>query len=87
MFVEATKTDLTRLTKPFLVCLDKMPRCSAADCKRKVILDIACRCAGKFCPIHRLPEDHACTFDYKTEGKKQLSENLVKVTAEKVLII
>jgi hypothetical protein len=40
-----------------------------------------------FCPQHRLPEDHGCTYDFQTEGKKTLSAELVKVVAEKVLAI
>jgi hypothetical protein len=48
--------------------MDKCPTCS-----RKVqIVAQACRCGKKFCPLHRLPENHACTYDYKTEGRKIL---------------
>lgn len=62
-------------------------RCVHAECKKKVTLDVPCRCSKTFCSEHRLPETHDCSFDYKTEGKKTLSSGLVKVVAEKVLMI
>jgi hypothetical protein len=62
-------------------------RCNAPECKKKVVLDVLCKCAKVFCPEHRMPEDHGCSFDFKTEGQKTLSAELVKVVAEKILII
>ena len=44
-------------------------------CTRKVALVAQpCRCAQRFCAHHRMPEAHACTYDYKEEGRKQLGE-------------
>jgi len=35
-------------------------------CKKKLILtDQKCRCGIVFCPKHRLPEQHNCSFDFK----------------------
>lgn len=62
-------------------------RCSHSECKKKVVLDTPCKCTKVFCPMHRMPEDHRCSYDFKTEGKKTLSAELVKVVAEKVLAI
>lgn len=62
-------------------------RCSASECKKKVVLDTPCKCTKVFCPQHRLPEDHGCSYDFRTEGKATLSAALVKVVAEKVLTI
>ena len=54
-------------------------------CKSKLLLsDFACRCAKRYCQKHRMPEQHSCTFDFKKEGKEQLSTILVKVIAEKI---
>jgi hypothetical protein len=60
-------------------------RCSHADCKRKLLLsDPTCRCVARFCPAHRMPEDHSCSFDYKAAGKTLLTANLVKVDGSKL---
>jgi hypothetical protein len=66
-------------------------RCQCADCKRKLsLIDIACQCrCGKyFCPPHRSAEDHACTWDYKADAKKELLKYMsTAIVAEKVGII
>lgn len=62
-------------------------RCSHSECKKKVVLDVQCKCTKVFCSEHRLPEDHGCSYDFKAEGKSTLSAALVKVVGEKVLAI
>jgi len=48
-------------------------------CKRKVLTSAQpCRCTHRFCPLHRMPENHACTYDYKGEGRKELAATLVQ---------
>ena len=49
-------------------------RCGGADCRKKLTITntFVCRCSASFCPLHRHPESHACTFDYKTEGRRLL---------------
>ena len=50
----------------------KSGRCDYIDadgnqCKRKTGLTATkCRCEKTFCPKHRLPEKHECTFDYRS---------------------
>lgn len=34
--------------------------------------------------MHRLPEDHACTFDHMNAGKEKLGKDLIKLTAGKI---
>ena len=46
-----------------------------------------CKCGLKFCALHRAPESHNCTYDFKSEGCKKLEETLVKVVNEKVVVI
>jgi predicted nucleic acid binding AN1-type Zn finger protein len=43
-----------------------------------------CRCGNLFCALHRLPESHKCTFDFKKQGIKQLSKQLIKVVPKKI---
>jgi AN1-type zinc finger and ubiquitin domain-containing protein 1 len=59
-------------------------RCS--ECRKRigVACRYQCRCGRMFCAIHRYAEAHTCTFDYKTEGRKQLQEANPVVVASKV---
>lgn len=51
---------------------NKSSRCLC--CKKKMgLLGFACRCGGKFCSMHRYPEEHSCPFDYKTTGRVALA--------------
>ena len=43
-----------------------------------------CKCGKKFCFKHRYAEQHACTFDYKEAGKKELEENNPKIEYKKI---
>ncbi len=44
--------------------------CALNGCQNKLsIISFSCKCQKKFCSVHRLPEDHSCTFDYQTHGK------------------
>ena len=49
-------------------------RCGGADCRKKLNItnSFSCRCERSFCPLHRHPESHGCTHDFKTEGRKLL---------------
>ena len=54
----------------------KSHKLRCANCNKKINITntFSCRCEKNFCPKHRHPEVHFCTYDYKTEGKKQLQE-------------
>ncbi|XP_015081538.1 putative zinc finger A20 and AN1 domain-containing stress-associated protein 8 [Solanum pennellii] len=44
-------------------------------CKKKVgLLGFSCRCKGVFYSVHKYPEEHACTFDYKSSGRVTLAK-------------
>lgn len=54
----------------------KKGRCSC--CNKKVgFLGIECRCGSMFCSLHRYPEQHDCTFDFKTHDRNTLKESVV----------
>ena len=58
-------------------------RCS--QCNKKTGLMVhTCRCGLIFCIKCRLPEQHNCTFDYKSEGKDLLKKDLIKVAPKKI---
>lgn len=48
---------------------------SCYKCKKKSIIIFDCRCEKQFCLKHKQPEDHNCTFDYKTYAKDQIKIN------------
>jgi len=43
-----------------------------------------CRCGNNYCTLHRYAEAHACTFDYKSEGRKLIEQNNPVITASKL---
>lgn len=62
------------------------PRCALPDCNKKLTLTntFSCRCQMEFCPNHRHPEWHSCTFDYKTEGRRLLEKANPIITLPKL---
>ena len=49
-------------------------KCQKEGCKRKInAINVAlkCRCTKVFCAIHRLPEDHDCSSNYKEFNKDE----------------
>lgn len=56
------------------------------QCSKRVGLasTYSCRCGGMFCASHRYAEAHACTFNYKEEGRRVLARNNPVVTAPKL---
>ena len=54
-------------------------------CRKKLALtDLECRCKVRFCAAHRMPEEHACTFDFKSHAVAVLEKQLVRAVADKV---
>ena len=54
-------------------------------CSRRVkISDIPCRCGEPLCRAHNTPETHACTFDYKKNGKLLLNQQNPRISCNKV---
>jgi len=75
------------LDEPLALQQKKKPanRCSEQACNKKLMLtDITCKCCLRFCSAHRMPESHACSYDFKAEGKKLLETNLLKVNGSKM---
>lgn len=55
-------------------------------CKKKAgPVPFKCKCGHSFCAKHRLPEDHACTFDHKGKARSDLAADNPKVVAPKVV--
>ncbi|KAK9290188.1 hypothetical protein L1049_008354 [Liquidambar formosana] len=54
-------------------------------CKKRVgLTGFRCKCEITFCGVHRYPEKHACTFDFKKEGRDAIARANPVVVAEKL---
>ncbi|XP_016483095.2 putative zinc finger A20 and AN1 domain-containing stress-associated protein 8 [Nicotiana tabacum] len=61
----------------------KIKRCNS--CKKKVgLVGFSCKCGGIFCRIHRYPEEHACTFNFKSMGRALLAKENLLCKADKL---
>jgi predicted nucleic acid binding AN1-type Zn finger protein len=49
-----------------------------------MLSDMACRCEKRFCALHRQPEIHKCTFDFKAHGKSILEKTVIGCQREKI---
>lgn len=53
-----------------------------ATCNKKTgIVPFDCKCGSVFCAKHRYPEEHACTFDFKTDERNKLNDMLTAKNA------
>ncbi|KAI0519730.1 hypothetical protein KFK09_007189 [Dendrobium nobile] len=58
-------------------------RCTT--CRKRVGLTVfRCRCGMTFCGIHRLPEKHGCSIDYKAAGREAIARSNPVVKASKI---
>lgn len=46
-----------------------------------------CGCGGVYCGMHRMSENHECTFDHKTNGRAKLKKNNPKIVNSKIIKI
>jgi len=43
-----------------------------------------CKCTYIFCSIHKFPENHMCSFNYKHNYQSVLSSNMPVIKGEKI---
>ncbi|KAL3873026.1 hypothetical protein ACJMK2_036188 [Sinanodonta woodiana] len=67
---------------PEKIAVKDRKRCGICKCKLELAQRAIgrCRCDSVFCPMHRLPEQHNCTFDHKEDGRREAREKMVKPT-------
>lgn len=55
-----------------------MTKCFQSDCiKRLKLTDFKCKCGNQYCSLHRLPENHKCTLDFKLK-----KDEIIKLESE-----
>ena len=70
----------------------KKNRCQFIDdngkaCKKKVMIGMGgCRCDKVFCNLHRLPEAHACRYDFRENHLSTMDKQIanMKCVGDKV---
>ncbi|KAH7443233.1 hypothetical protein KP509_02G026700 [Ceratopteris richardii] len=61
----------------------RLTRCGC--CNKKVGLSgVRCRCGTVYCYSHRFPDQHDCTFDFKTHDRAALAKANPLVEASKI---
>ena len=65
-----------------------MEKIKCNKCNKKIGLIIfECKCNGKYCSLHKYPEMHECSYDYKSEGIDELIKNNPKIIPNKITVI
>ncbi|XP_010251465.1 PREDICTED: zinc finger A20 and AN1 domain-containing stress-associated protein 5-like [Nelumbo nucifera] len=63
----------------------KTPANRCSNCSKRVgLLGFTCRCGRTFCSLHRYPEKHDCSFDFKTAGRLAIAQANATVKADKL---
>lgn len=63
----------------------KKPKKRCGVCKKKLgLTGFECRCGLLFCGVHRYSDKHDCTFDYKENGRAELSKLNPVCAGEKI---
>ncbi len=59
-------------------------RCSANGCKKKLSLtDFPCKCGKICCSLHRAAEEHACTYNYRSNYTNLLQSTIGEAVVSK----
>lgn len=72
-----------RLTTTEEKQLKRPNRCTT--CRKRVgLTGFKCRCGTTYCGVHRYPEVHGCTFDFKSAGREEIAKANPLVKAAKL---
>ncbi|KAF5196970.1 Zinc finger a20 and an1 domain-containing stress-associated protein [Thalictrum thalictroides] len=61
----------------------KNNRCLSCN-KRVGLIGYQCQCGSTFCSLHRYPEKHECSFDFKTVGRAAIEKANPIMKADKL---
>lgn len=80
---EKTSAALSILKKEITDKQTNLKRCW--KCNTKIgLTGFKCACDYVFCSKHRLPEEHECSFDYKSRDQSKISKNNPIIIAKKI---
>lgn len=79
----AEADDLPTTPEVAVAAVSQPNRCNV--CRKRVgLTGFKCKCGTTFCGVHRYPEKHACSFDFKTVGKEEIARSNPVIKAEKL---
>ena len=58
--------------------------CEVCNRKVKLFSVITCKCRKTLCKHHFATENHACEFDYRSQGREELEQQNPIVEAQKI---
>jgi len=93
LFCQSASPALLDVVKPSS-SVEPSPPCAAEPskpknrcecCNKKVgLTGFVCKCGITFCGVHRYPEKHQCTYDFRTAGREAISKENPIVKGDKV---
>lgn len=65
------------------------PRCPVEGCNKKLTLvDFKCKCQNTYCAKHRVPDTHACSYDFRKEQTNNLMKHMsTAIVGNKIQVI
>jgi len=70
---------------------DLISTCAYTFCSKHITLaqtiSNKCKCKNVYCTAHKIPEQHACTFNFRAAHASQLTSNMSLVQKSKIEII
>lgn len=79
----AEAEDLPTTPEVAVATVSQPNRCNV--CRKRIgLTGFKCKCGTTFCGVHRYPEKHACSFDFKTVGKEEIARSNPVIKAEKL---
>lgn len=59
--------------------------CAYKECNKKIkITDYPCKCKNYYCRLHKLSENHECTYDYRENWLKSKKIDDLKCVSNKM---
>ena len=67
----------------------KQPRCPVEGCNKKLgLVDFKCKCQNTYCAKHRVPDTHACSYDFRQEQTNRLMKHMsTAIVGNKIEVI
>ncbi|KAK3022183.1 hypothetical protein RJ639_047005 [Escallonia herrerae] len=82
---DATSSSMKSMVSTAAVGGASKARIRCQCCKKRVgLTGFECRCGGIFCGMHRYPEEHVCTFDFRSAGRLVLAKQNSVIMGDKL---
>ena len=68
---------------------DQKARCPVEGCNKKLgLVDFKCKCQNTYCAKHRVPDTHACSYDFRQEQTNRLMKHMsTAIVGNKIQVI